>query len=60
MTVSRLPEFIARLPLAETLMADEGYDSEELRRPIVAQGSRPSIPRRSNSKIGNDEMDWTL
>lgn len=54
------PEFIAQLPVAEYTVADKGYDSEELREQIRNQSSIPVIPRKSNSKTGNDDMDWGI
>jgi len=41
-------------------IADRGYDSETLRRKIRQLGSGPVIPRKRNSKIGNDDIDWCL
>jgi transposase len=54
------PEFIAKLPPADYTIADKGYDSEELRDIIRKKSSIPVIPRKSNSIIGNDDMDWGL
>lgn len=54
------PEFFAKLPDADYMIADQGYDSEELRDLIRAKGSIPVIPRKSNSTIGNNDMDWGL
>jgi transposase len=54
------PEFIAQLPCADYTIADKGYDSEELREIIRKKYSTPVIPRKSNSIIGNDDMDWGL
>jgi transposase len=54
------PEFIEKLPTAEYMIADKGYDSEELRELIRNKGSIPMIPRKSNSKTGNIDMDWCL
>ena len=54
------PEFFAKLPHADYMIADKGYDSEELRDLIRAKSSVPVIPRKSNSKTGNDDMDWGL
>ena len=54
------PELIVRLPLADYIIADKGYDSEEIRELIRAKGSKPLIPRKKNSKTGNDDMDWCL
>ena len=42
------------------MIADKGYDSEELRDVIRAKSSVPVIPRKSNSKTGNNDMDWGL
>ncbi len=54
------PQFIAQLPSAEYTIADKGYDKEELRRIIRQKPSNPVILRKSNSTIGNDDMDWGL
>jgi len=54
------PEFIAQLPSAAYTIADKGYDSEELRELIREKSSTPIIPRKSNSTIGNDDIDWGL
>jgi transposase len=35
---------------AEYVIADKGYDSNELRQAVVAQGAQPVIPPRSNRK----------
>ena len=54
------PELITKLPHAEYIIADKGYDSEELRYLIRTKSSIPMIPRKSNSTIGNADMDWCL
>lgn len=54
------PEFIGKLPKADFTIADKGYDSEEVREVIRKKSSVPVIPRKSNSKIGNADMDWCL
>ena len=54
------PEFIEKLPTAGHTVADKGYDSEEVRNTIHKKSSIPVIPRKSNSKIGNTDMDWCL
>ena len=54
------PEFIGQLPLSDYTIADKGYDSEEVRECIRKKSSIPVIPRKSNSKIGNADMDWCL
>ena len=54
------PELVAKLPLADYMIADKGYDSEPLRIQIREKGSVPIIPRKQNSKLRNDEIDWCL
>ena len=54
------PEFISKLPTADYTVADRGYDSEELRQMIKDRFSIPVIPRKNNSKIGNNDIDWSL
>jgi len=51
---------IAKLPSGDYIVADKGYDSEALRVQIRNQGAVPVIPRKQNSTIGNEEMDWCL
>jgi transposase len=53
-------DFIAVLPHSDYKIADRGYDKEELRQQIREQRSIPVIPRKRNSIIGNDDMDWDL
>ncbi|WP_415878256.1 IS5 family transposase [Methylomonas sp. TEB] len=54
------PELVAKLPLASYMIADKGYDSEPLRIQIREKGAEPIIPRKQNSTIGNDAVDWCL
>lgn len=54
------PEFVAKLPAADYIIADKGYDSEVLREIIRGKSSVPIIPRKNNSTIGNADMDWGL
>ena len=42
------------------MIADKGYDCEELREIIRERLSIPIIPRKSNSIIGNSDIDWSL
>jgi len=51
---------INKIPVLEILIADKGYDSEILRESIAKQGAQSFIPRKSNSIIGNENMDWCL
>ena len=46
--------------VSEYTIADKGYDSEELREIIRSKPSMPIIPRKNNSTIGNNDMDWGL
>jgi transposase len=54
------PELIAKLPQAEVIIADKGYDSERIRAQIREQGSQAVIPRKRNSIKGNDDLDRGL
>jgi transposase len=54
------PKLIAKLPQAGAVIADKGYDSETLREQITSKGSRVVIPRKRNSKKGNDDLDRGL
>ena len=54
------PELIARLPDADFVVADKGYDSEPIRELVRKKNGKPVIPRKSNSKIGNADIDWCL
>lgn len=51
---------VSNSPSAEYVIADKGYDSERFREFIECRGSRENIPRKSNSKQGNSDMDWCL
>ena len=54
------PEFIEKLPPSDYVIADKGYDSEELRNEIRNRSSVPLIPRKTNSKTSNVDMDGSL
>jgi len=45
---------------AGTIIADKGYDSEQLRAQIEMNGMKVVIPRKKNSKRGNEGLDWHL
>ena len=51
---------IDKLPVSDYVIADKGYDREELRETIRNKSSIPIIPRKSNSKTGNFDIDWSL
>ena len=50
-------ELIERTPKSRYTIADKGYDGEYLRWVIKETNSRPVIPRKSNSRIGNDDLN---
>ena len=50
-------ELINRSPKSPYVIADKGYDSKKFRSHIKEQGAIPVIPRRKNSKMGNDDID---
>ena len=54
------PNLIQILPDADFIIADKGYDSEEIREQIREKSSTPVIPRKKNSKTGNGDIDWGL
>lgn len=54
------PDLVARLPASDFLIAEKGYDSEALRTQVREKNGTPIIPRKSNSKTGNDDVDWDL
>ncbi len=53
-------ELILQLPKADYVIADKGYDGEETRKLIRETGVQPIIPRKKNSVVGNDDIDWCL
>lgn len=54
------PNLIDKLPPANFIVADKGYDSEEIREQIRKKSSKPVIPRKKYSKTGNNDVDWGL
>ncbi len=54
------PTLIDMLPRADYIIADRGYDSEALREQIRDKKAIPVIPRKKNSKVGNDDIYWCL
>ena len=51
---------IAKIPTAETIIADKGYDSEAIREQVEQQGAKAVIPRKRNSVKGNADLDRGL
>jgi transposase len=54
------PDLIDMLSATTMVVADKGYDAEQIRMKIINKGAIPVIPRKSNSLIGNDDMDWLM
>lgn len=50
-------ELIERTPESTYTIADKGYDGEYLRWVIEEMDSVPVIPRKSNSRIGNEDLN---
>ena len=48
--VAAAPELVAQLRGARYVLGDKGYDSDNLRALIRAQGGRPVIPGKANRK----------
>lgn len=57
---TQAPTLIAKLPAAETIVADKGYDSEKIREQVGQQGAKAVIPRKRNSVKGNADLDRGL
>lgn len=53
-------KIISKLPKGGYTMADRGYDNDQIRTQILKMDSIPIIPRKINSKIGNEDIDWSL
>ncbi|MEM0912020.1 MAG: IS5 family transposase [Pseudomonadota bacterium] len=47
-------------PDSKVVVADKGYDSESLRQLINERNAKHVIPRKGNSKRGNDDIDWAM
>lgn len=55
------PDLLALLPDATAVIADRGYDCQALRVLISTKKKAvPVIPRKRNSKVGNEDVDWCL
>jgi transposase len=54
------PGLIDKLKNFSHIIADRGYDCEYLRSQIKDMNSIPIIPRKLNSKVGNNDVDWCL
>ena len=57
---SQAAALIAKLPTAQAIVADKGYDSEAIREQIGQQGAKVVIPRKRTSVKGNADLDRGL
>ena len=57
---TQAPALIAKVPAAQTIIADKGYDSEAVREQVEQQGAKAVIPRKRNSVKGNADLDRGL
>lgn len=53
-------ELIEKLPPTNARVADKGYDRGKIREQIKSKGADAVIPKRSNSVVGNEDMNWCL
>jgi transposase len=58
--VTAAPDLINSTENIKIMVGDKGYDSELIRKTIENKGGRSIIPRKSNSIIGNNDVDWYL
>lgn len=58
--VSYGESLVTSSPKAEVVVADKGYDSQALRDLIKRRDAQHVIPRKGNSKRGNDDIDWCM
>ena len=58
--IKKAAELIKSVQPAEYTVPDRGYDKDELRAQIKEHGSKSMIPRKRNSILGNDDIDWAI
>lgn len=51
---------VANCPTSKAVVADKGYDSEKLREFVRDNNDTPVIPRRGNSLLCNEDIDWCM
>ena len=51
---------VANSPSSKVVVADKGYSSEKLRDYIRDNDATSVIPRKVNSLVGNDDIDWCM
>jgi transposase len=49
--ISAAPDLLALAPPMRALIADKGYDGDELRAEIARRGAKPVIPNKSNRVV---------
>jgi transposase len=49
--IAAAPDLLAQAPATRSLIADKGYDGDELRADIVKRGATPVIPNKSNRVV---------
>jgi len=54
------PTLLYMLPNADYIIVDRSYDSKVLREKIRDKNAISVIPRKKNSKVANDDIDWCL
>jgi transposase len=57
---TQAPALITKRPAAVTIVADKGYDSENIRELVEQQGVKAVIPRKRNPVKGNADLDIGL
>lgn len=58
--VSHGQSLVESSPYSEVVVADKGYDSKALRELESSRNAKHVIPRKGNSKTGNDDIDWAM
>lgn len=60
--VKAAPDLVETLDLTDVIIlgADKGYDSQNFRESIEKSQTIANIPRKRNTKLSNDHMDWHL
>ena len=58
--VSHGQSLVESSPDSEVVVADKGYDSLAFRDLVSSRNANHVIPRKSNSKTGNDDIDWAM
>ena len=54
LSITAAPRFLSLY--SEVVVADKGYDSQALREMVNSRNAKHVIPRKGNSKAGNDDI----